>query len=84
MRFVRKPSFPHSHGKASDDLVSLGTGERVEESVVGEADGVEVEAEAFPRPRSVVVCASRNCSFTGSFSSDEVSHELISLGSCTI
>ncbi len=36
------------------------------------------------RPSVVLVCASRNCSFTGSLCSNEVSHELILLGSGTI
>jgi hypothetical protein len=47
-------------------------------------DGIEVLGEAIPRPSVVLVCASCNCSFTGSFSSNEVSHELISLGSGTM
>ena len=51
---------------------------------MGESNGVEVLVEPSPRPSLVLVCASRNCSFTGSLSSNEVNHELISLGNCTI
>ncbi len=48
------------------------------------ANGSEVLGESVPRLSMVLVCASRNCSFTGTHCSDEVSHELISLGSGTI
>ena len=51
---------------------------------MGEPDGGEVLVEPSPRPSLVLVCASRNCSFTGSFSSNEINHELISLGNGTI
>ena len=52
--------------------------------VVAESDGVEIHGELSPRPSLVVMCASRNCSFTGSFCSNKVGHELILLGSSTL
>ena len=67
--------------KAPMILFLLGSCEGVEEDVVADSDGLEVSGEASPRPSLVLVCASRNCSLTGSFCSNEVSHELISLGS---
>ncbi len=84
MRWSRKSSFTESHGKGIDDLVSLESCEGVEEDVVADSDGLEVSGEASPRPSLVLVCASRNCSLTGSFCSNEVSHELILLGSGAI
>jgi hypothetical protein len=59
----------------------MGSCEGVKEDIVAESDGLEVLGETSPRPSLVLVCASRNCSFTGSFCSNDVSHELISLGS---
>ncbi len=84
MRWSQKLPLPESHGKGSDDLVSLGSGEGVEEDVVANSYGLKVSGEMVPRQSVVLVCASRNCSFTGSFCSNEVSHELISLGSGAI
>ncbi len=81
MSFARISSLPESHGKGSDELVPLGSGEGLEVHVVAESDGGEVHGELSPRPSLVLVCVSRNCSFTGSFLSNEVSHELILLGS---
>jgi hypothetical protein len=51
---------------------------------VDDANGSEVLGELVPQPGMVLVCASPKCSFTGSLCSDEVSHELILLGSGTI
>ena len=84
MSLSRVSSLPESHGKGSNDFVPLGSGEGLEVHVVAESNGGEVHGESLPRPSLVLVCASRNCSFTGSFCSNEVSHKLISLGSCTI
>jgi hypothetical protein len=78
---VPKSPFTESHGKGTNDLVLLGTCEGVKEDVVANSDGLEVLGEASPRPSLVLVCASRNCSLTGSFCSNEVSHVLILLGS---
>jgi hypothetical protein len=76
IRWSQKSPFTESHGKGTDDLVSLGSCEGVKEDVVANSDGLEVSREASPRPSLVLVCASRNCSLTGSFCSNEVSHEL--------
>ncbi len=84
MRWSQKLPLLESHGKSSDDLVSLGSGEGVEKDIVANSDGLKVSGETVPRPSVVLVCASHNCSFTGSFCSNEVSHELISLGSGAI
>ncbi len=65
-------------------LVLLGSCEGVEEDVVANSDGLKVSGEMVPRPSVVLVCASRNCSFTGSFCSNEVSHKLFSLDSGAI
>ncbi len=51
---------------------------------MADADDSEVLGESVPRLSLVLVCTSRNCSFTGSLCSNEVSHELILLGSGTI
>jgi hypothetical protein len=80
MRWSQKLSLPESHGKGSNDLVSLGSCEGVEEDVVTNSNGLEVSGEKVPRLSMVLVCASHNCSFTGSFCSNKVSHELILLG----
>jgi hypothetical protein len=77
-------SLSESHGKGSNDLVSLGSGEGVEEDVVAGSNGLKIPGETVPRLSVVLVCASRNCSFTGSFCSNKVSHELILLGSSAI
>jgi hypothetical protein len=81
MRWSQKSPFTESHGKGTDDLVSLGSCEGVEEDVVADSNGLEVLGKALPRPSLVLVCASRNCSLMGSFCSNEASHELILLGS---
>jgi hypothetical protein len=78
---VQKLPFTKSHGKGTDDLVLLGSCEGVKEDVVADSNGLEVLGKASPRPSLVLVCASRNCSLTGSFCSNKVSHKLISLGS---
>ena len=67
-----------------NDLVSLRSCEGIEEEVVADSNGFKILGEAVPQPSLVLVCASRNCSFTGSFSSNKVNHELILLGSGTI
>ena len=51
---------------------------------MADANGYEVLGESVPQRSVVLVCASRNCSFMGSLFSNEVIHELISLGSATI
>jgi hypothetical protein len=84
MRWSQKLPLLESHGKDSDDLVSLGSGEGVKEDVVANSDGLEVSGETVPQPSMVLVCASHNCSFTGSFCSNKVSHKLILLGSGAI
>jgi hypothetical protein len=84
MRWSQKLPLPESHGKGSNDLVLLESCEGVEEDVVANSNGLKVSVETVPRPSVVLVCASRNCSFTGSFCSNGVSHELISLGSGAI
>jgi hypothetical protein len=80
MSWSQKLSLPESHGKGANDLVSLGSCEGVKEDVVADTDRSEVLGKTVTQPSVVVVCASCNCSFTGSFSSNEVSHKLISLG----
>jgi hypothetical protein len=77
-------SLPESHVKSSDDLVLLRSSKRVKEDVVADADGFEIPGETVPRPSVVLVCASCNCSFMGSFCSNKVSHKLILLGNGTI
>ena len=77
-------SLSESHGKGSNDLVPLVSGERLKVQVMAESDGVKILGETLPGLSLVLVCASSNCSFTGSFSSNEINHELISLGSGTI
>ncbi len=62
----------------------LGSCEEVKEDVMTEANGAEVLGETVPRPSMILVCASRNCSFMGSFCSDEISHKLILFGRGTI
>ncbi len=81
MRWSQKSSFTESHGKGTNDLVSLGSCEGVQEDVVADSDGLKVSGEAWPQPSLDLVCASRNCSLTGSFCSNKVSHELILFGS---
>ncbi len=70
-----------SQGKGPNDLVLLGSGKGVKEDIMAESDGLEVSREALPQLSLVLVCASRNCSFTRNFCSNKVSHELILLGS---
>jgi hypothetical protein len=60
MSWSRKLSLLESHGKSSDDLVSLRSREGVEEDVVADADGFEIPGETVPRPSVLLVCASRN------------------------
>ena len=62
-----------SHGRGVNDLIAVGSCEGVEEDVVAETNGCEVLSKSIP-----------TCSFTGIFSSNEVSHELILFGSVTI
>ncbi len=84
MSWSQKLSLPESHGKCSNDLVSLRSHEAIEEDVMADANGFEIPGETVPQLSVVLVCASRNCSFTGSFCSNEVSHKLILLGNGTI
>jgi hypothetical protein len=84
MSWSQKASLPESHGKGSNDLISLGSGEGVEEDVVADSNGLKIPRETVPRLSMVLMCASHNCSFTGSFCSNEVSHKLILLGSGAI
>jgi len=44
----RKASFPESHCKGSDDLVSLGSCKGVKENVVAESDASKVLGETVP------------------------------------
>jgi hypothetical protein len=60
-----------SQGKGANDLVLLGSGDEVKENVVAESDGIKVSGEASPRPSLVLMCASRNCSFTGCFCNND-------------
>ncbi len=63
-----------SHGRGVNDLIAVGSCEGVEEDVVAETNnGCEVLSKSIP-----------TCSFTGIFSSNEVSHELILFVSVTI
>ncbi len=75
---------PDSHGKDTNDFVALGSCEGVKEDILTETNGAKVLSEVVPQPNVVLVCASCNFSFTGSFCSDEISHELILLGRGTI
>jgi hypothetical protein len=77
-------SLPESHNKGTNDLVSLESCKGGEEDVMVDSDGSEVLGETVPQPSIIVVCASRNCFFTGSFISNKVSHKLILLGSGAI
>jgi hypothetical protein len=77
-------SFLESHGKGTNDLVLLGSSEGVEEDVMADANNSKVLGESAPQPSMVLVCAFHNCPFARSLCSDEVSHELILLGSGTI
>ncbi len=79
-----KFSLPESHGKRANDLVSSGSCEGVEEDFVANANGSKVLGELLPQQSMVLMCVSCNCSFTGSFCSNEVSHKLILLGRVTI
>ncbi len=45
--------------------------------IVTEANGAKILGEAVPQLSVVLVCAPRNCSFTGNFCSNEISHKLI-------
>ncbi len=83
MSWSQKLSLPESNGKSSNDLVSLRSCEGVEKDVVANANGFKIPGETVPQLSVVLVCASCNCSFTGSFCSNEVSHKLILLGNCT-
>ena len=67
-----------------DDLVLLRSCEGIKEDVLANSAGIETLGEAVPQPSLIPVCASRNCSFMGSFSSNKVNHELILLDSGTI
>ncbi len=84
MSWSRKSSLTESHGKSSNDLVLLRSREGVKEDAVADAVGFEIPGETVPGPSVVLVCASRNYSFTGSFCSNKVSHKLILLGNDTI
>ncbi len=84
MSWSQKLSLPESHGKGANDLVLLGFFEEVKKDIMANTDGSKVLGEMVPCPSVVLVCASRNCSFMGSFSSNKVSHELILLGSGSI
>ncbi len=84
MSWSQKSPLPESHGKSSDDIVSLRSRKGVKEDVVANTNGFEIPGEMVPLPSVVLVCASRNCSFTGSFCSNKVSHKLILLGNGTI
>ncbi len=84
MSWSQKLSLSESHGKSFNDLVLLRSHEGVKEDVEADADGFKIPGEMVPQPSVVLVCASRNCSLTGSFCSNKVSHKLISLGNGTI
>jgi hypothetical protein len=80
MSCFQKLSLPKCHGRSTKDLVLLGSCEGVKEEVVANTNGSKVLDESLSRPVVVFVCASHNCSFTGSFCSNEVCHDLILLG----
>lgn len=83
-RWFRKSSFTQSQGKAAHDVIALSLGEVVEERIISESDRLDVIDVPPPRTCLAFVCTSRNCSLTGNFDSNEVIHELISFGNCTI
>jgi hypothetical protein len=64
----QKLPLSESHDKGSDDPVSLRSCEGVKEDVIADADGSKVFGEPVPQLSVVLVCASCNCSFAGSFS----------------
>ncbi len=48
MSWSQKLSLPESHGKGSNDLVLLRSGEGVKEDVIADADGSKVLGESVP------------------------------------
>jgi hypothetical protein len=70
------------YGKCSHESDVLKSCESVEEEVVSKSNGFCVCTPSPPGLILVLVC--RNCGFTGSIRSNQVSHETISLGSGTI
>jgi hypothetical protein len=60
--------------------VWLGLCDGIKEDVVTKANGCMELGEAVSQPSVILVCASRNCSFTSSFFSNKISQELILLG----
>ncbi len=48
MRWSQKLPFTENHGKGTNDLVSLGSCEGVEEDVMAYSGGLEVSGEALP------------------------------------
>ncbi len=66
--------FSNSCCKGTDEEASLASVEPVEEGVVGKANQFKTFNPSSVRPSLVFVCCSHNCSFTGSCSSNEVSH----------
>jgi hypothetical protein len=77
-------SLLENHGTGANDLVLLGSHEGVEEDIVADTDGSEELGKTVPHSSMFVMCASCNYSITGSFSSNNVSHELILLGSSAL
>ena len=79
-----KLPFAYSHGKIPQDCKFVLSGHSVEEIVAVETNAVAILGVAGSRPSVLLVCTSANSFFCGNQSSNEVSHEIILLGSGTI
>ena len=55
LKFVLKTSFPHSHGKSSDEFDSLLLGKVIEEEVVKESNGFCPLSPPVERPSLVLI-----------------------------
>ena len=76
----RKSPLTQSHGERAKKSVPAASPEAVKEHIVGDSNRSAPLNPSSPRPSLILVCLSRNCSFTGSLRSSEVSQETISFG----
>ena len=84
MRRSRKASLSKGNCETSEDFDAVCSVEVVKPDVIGDADGFGVGFPPPERPISVLERFSRNCSFTLSLCSNEVTHESISFGNGAI
>ena len=84
MRRSRKAALSKGNCEGSEDFDAVGSVEVVEPNVVGDTDGLGIGLPSPERPISVLERFSRNCSFTESLCSNEVTHESISCGNGAI